>query len=787
MKFRGKKKVIYLNKTGLSLIAYLCLSCLTQAASSQTIWQGKSAGFNIDWTEKDLTATKGSKIVFSAEKALAQKYFEREILRYPSSGPVCEYKRTLSLLSVVGSIVSLADTFEQHCQAFIHGFHKITTVDLANPEKGVSLTDFFAEPVILKALLANSLIQKALAEKETLPSTLNALYQVLENAPDIMVGMENGENCQFQLSEDFLTQFAFHHVKKNQVAVYIALSPTIADCRFENVQLDIYLPIPKKLNLNIKKAQKGQAGVLMEKMKKGATVLYLSTDTYTPYPVADTRVITVPEASLRTLPQLTDSNLIKTLKKGTVIKALARTSFQESNHYKRDYWYLAELKDGKIGWIFGALTKKLKKNPLMSPRKTTDDNTRVRSRESIKARIVETLDKGVIVHAFARSKRQGKVGQVLDYWYKVKLASGKIGWIFGGQIMETETRFATTKKITIRSAPKKNASVVGKDDQQTYFYIYGRSKHQDKIGGIRDYWYQVGDSRDRYMKMDTAPTGWVFGGDIMRLGAKITMTPKVRMRSAPRYTSRLINKLGKGVVVVNAIARSRDQDYILGNLDYWYKVKLADGQFGWVFGGLVMSIGFSEMPLIRETADSETADSEKTETAHSETADSEKTETASETADSKKTETAHSETADSEKKVATKKVDIDSETKDSEKINYEKAIATIELNISAGRSYNAINKQLNDIYQQLISLLDSEKYKKKIPDTGSRLYPEGEEKQRLIEAQKGWLQFRENHCRFENFLFRGGREARIYEFICLEALTKQRITTLKNALKTLKK
>jgi len=177
-------------------------------------------------------------MVFSAEKALARKYFEREILHYPSNGPVCEYKRTLSLLSVVGSIVSLADTFEQHCQAFIHGFHKITTVDLANPEKRISLTDFFAEPVILKALLANILIQKTLASKVTLlPSTLDAFSQELESAPDIMVEMENGENCQFQLSKDFLTQFAFHHVKKNQVAVYIALSPAMADCRFENAQL----------------------------------------------------------------------------------------------------------------------------------------------------------------------------------------------------------------------------------------------------------------------------------------------------------------------------------------------------------------------------------------------------------------------------------------------------------------------------------------------------------------------------------------------------------------------
>ena len=171
------RKMIHLKKTWLLLTAGFCLSCLSPAALSQTIWQGKSSGFNIHWAQKDITATKGGKVVFSAEENLARKYFEREFLNYPSEGPVCEYNRTLTLLSVVGTIASMKDTFKQHCQAFTHGLPKITTIDFANPDQVISLTDFFENSVILEALLADSVIQKALARIDTRPSTLDKAHQ----------------------------------------------------------------------------------------------------------------------------------------------------------------------------------------------------------------------------------------------------------------------------------------------------------------------------------------------------------------------------------------------------------------------------------------------------------------------------------------------------------------------------------------------------------------------------------------------------------------------------------
>jgi uncharacterized membrane protein/SH3-like domain-containing protein len=607
------RKMIDFSKTWLPLIVGFYLSCLSYVASSQTIWNDKSGGFNIHWTQQDIIATKEGKVVFSAEEDLARKYFEREMLHYADEGPVCEYTRRLTLLSVVDTVVSMKDTFEQHCQAFIHGFPKITTINLANPDKVVSLTDFFGESVILKALLADSLIQKALAEIDTPPSTLDALYQVLHKAPPIAVRMKSGEDCDFGLSEDFLTQFAFHHINKDRVAVRIALDPATQDCRFQPAQLGIYLPIPNKLKLALKKAQTGQAGFLMNHLNKIAkeqqTTLYFSTDTYTPYPVAGTRMTTVSKARLRTSPQVKNSSIVETLKKGTVLNTLARTSFQEdSRRYRRDYWYLVELENEKMGWIFGGLTKTLKTSPLTGIRKITGDGVRVRSAPKLKASIVETLDEGKVVQAFARSKRQDKLGNLQDYWYKVNLENDKTGWIFGGLLMETGTRVSIGEEINVRSAPKQYSEVVETFDyQHAHLSIYGRSKYQDKIGGILDYWYQVGDSRDHHTGVHVVPTGWVFGGQIMRIGTKITTASGIRMRSEPSIKASLVNTLKKGVVV-NAIARSTHQDKIANNLDYWYQVKSADGKVGWIFGSLLMSVGFSEMswytipePIIQET------------------------------------------------------------------------------------------------------------------------------------------------------------------------------------------
>jgi hypothetical protein len=61
----------------------------------------------------------------------------------------------------------------------------------------------------------------------------------------------------------------------------------------------------------------------------------------------------------------------------------------------------------------------------------------------------------------------------------------------------------------------------------------------------------------------------------------------MRLRKVPQITAEEILRLKLGTVV-NAVARSTNQDTIAEKTDYWYRVNLQNGQTGWLFGGLLL-------------------------------------------------------------------------------------------------------------------------------------------------------------------------------------------------------
>ena len=68
--------------------------------------------------------------------------------------------------------------------------------------------------------------------------------------------------------------------------------------------------------------------------------------------------------------------------------------------------------------------------------------------------------------------------------------------------------------------------------------------------------------------------------------SKITTVSAMRMRKTPQVSAEEVTRLKLGTVV-NAIARSVNQDTINNKTDYWYRVNLQNGQSGWLFGGLL--------------------------------------------------------------------------------------------------------------------------------------------------------------------------------------------------------
>ena len=89
----------------------------------------------------------------------------------------------------------------------------------------------------------------------------------------------------------------------------------------------------------------------------------------------------------------------------------------------------------------------------------------------------------------------------------------------------------------------------------------------------------------------------------------------------------------------------------------------------------------------------------------------------------------------------------------------------MEMNASAEKRYKATDLQLNKVYKQLLGMLSDK------------------EKQLLVNAEKSWLLYRDNHCKFEKAVYEGGSIQPLIYFNCLEELTKKRIAELKASIK----
>lgn len=75
--------------------------------------------------------------------------------------------------------------------------------------------------------------------------------------------------------------------------------------------------------------------------------------------------------------------------------------------------------------------------------------------------------------------------------------------------------------------------------------------------------------------------------------AKITTVSAMRARRAPMTTAPEVARLKLGTVV-NATARSSNQETVGGKTDYWYLVGLPSGQSAWLFGGLLRDYSAGE-------------------------------------------------------------------------------------------------------------------------------------------------------------------------------------------------
>ena len=260
-----------------------------QNVSGETIWHGQSGSLHIWWTTVDLYAERAGKVegiwtplaekgfadFVAAEKAAEQPGEKIQAVRF-------EYGRRFEVLSVVGSLISFADHYSIFYGYAAPGLDtRFTTIDLAKQGnityaygdktsvmdadltisgKIVKLTDYFTEQDILRALLADPVVKKAIASLDSLPSP-----RTLAELPELFAknGYELGDS-RYELRPDFLTRFAFHHLEGNKVAVRIGLPPHYGFNKAQHQQLGLLLEIPPALRTSLTLASTRQEGFMMK-------------------------------------------------------------------------------------------------------------------------------------------------------------------------------------------------------------------------------------------------------------------------------------------------------------------------------------------------------------------------------------------------------------------------------------------------------------------------------------------------------------------------------------------
>ncbi|MEG4498766.1 lysozyme inhibitor LprI family protein [Microcoleus sp. F10-C6] len=91
-----------------------------------------------------------------------------------------------------------------------------------------------------------------------------------------------------------------------------------------------------------------------------------------------------------------------------------------------------------------------------------------------------------------------------------------------------------------------------------------------------------------------------------------------------------------------------------------------------------------------------------------------------------------------------------------QQINCDRPQGDVQVRTCIRLRYEASDRQLNEVYKQLISQLS------------------GEERSLLSEAQLGWIKVRDKTCEFEVYQNRGGTGYRGFLNECLDRMTKQR-------------
>ncbi|MBM3458236.1 MAG: hypothetical protein FJX77_06860 [Armatimonadetes bacterium] len=216
------------------------------------LWQGWSGGYQWTWSRTNLSVR--------PPRPLEPWTFREKSQPKPDDlDGLTTLETRISPLSLVGSVVSVRKDEYWDGGAHPSGWISYLSYDADRPEAPLRLTDLFPESDVLRALWADAIVQKALrgAGVKEPPRTAAELEEKL--APLTFTGPRGVE---YSFSKKFLSEFSFHHLEGNQVAVRLCAPWGIEVYRFQSTEIGILLPIPASRRTAFQNAARGKEGYL---------------------------------------------------------------------------------------------------------------------------------------------------------------------------------------------------------------------------------------------------------------------------------------------------------------------------------------------------------------------------------------------------------------------------------------------------------------------------------------------------------------------------------------------
>ncbi len=189
-------------------------------------------------------------------------------------GNSCKETKSTSEIARVGPFVSTKIDTNSRCDGAAHASdsHEFKTNDLRHGAEPLSLNDLFKKEDIYKALMSDKLVKHALASVNAEPGNFAELEKLLSGGDGFGIAVYQDrpgkDPLDFNLNNHMFSNFSFHHLEGNRVAIRLLLDYGSEASRNQMTQLGIALPVPEGLKKSLLNASKGVDGFLMKDAEK---------------------------------------------------------------------------------------------------------------------------------------------------------------------------------------------------------------------------------------------------------------------------------------------------------------------------------------------------------------------------------------------------------------------------------------------------------------------------------------------------------------------------------------